>query len=447
MPHFSVEALSSQLRSLGIADDARLCLAFSGGLDSMVLLHSLARIRRERGRAGLRAIHIDHQLHSSSARWRTHCESVASELQVPFTAAVVHVDRALGGVEAAARKARYDALRERIQPGEVLLTAHHADDQLETLLLALVRGAGVRGLSGVVADQAFGPGRLIRPLLAFTRAELEAWARSERLTWIEDPSNENVDLDRSFLRSRVAPALRERWPAVAHSAARSAAHLAEAEALLRAVAEEDLSALRAGERMDAARLARLDRARRRNALRFWLRERGARAPSTRKLAAIEHDLLTAGEDRTPCVAWDDVELRRYRGLLYLERRRTPSVLRELTWRTAGEIELPSDLGRLRLLPDPTGPVAATKLAPTLAVRFRSGGEKLRAAGHAHHRTLKKMLQDAGVPPWRRDRLPLVYSENRLVAVGDLWVADEFAAHTDDDHRARIVWERKEADSG
>jgi tRNA(Ile)-lysidine synthase len=441
---FSPQALARRLRSLAIADDASLCVAFSGGLDSTVLLHALARIAGDQRRR-LRAAHIDHQLHADSARWRAHCEATAEQLGVPFAQAVVHVECGEEGLEAAARRARYAALHDLMQEGEVLLTAHHADDQLETVLLGLVRGAGVVGLSGIPHRQPFGAGLLVRPLLEFTRAELESWARAERLVWLEDPSNDNIDLDRNYLRRSILPALRQRWPAAARSATRAGGHLEEAGELLATLAQTDLATVAVDARLDAARLLQLDPGRRRNVLRYWIRQRGARTPSTRKLAAIERDVLPAAADRAPRVDWDDVELRRYRGLLYLDRR-LPAFdgARCLTWDPTTSMELPAGLGRLRLQPDPAGGLSRQKLASTLAVRFRAGGETLRPAGDAHRRSLKKMLQASGVPPWRRDRLPLIYSDERLAAVGDLWIAHEFAAQGAP--AVRIVWE-KDADSG
>jgi tRNA(Ile)-lysidine synthase len=235
--------------------------------------------------------------------------------------------------------------------------------------------------------------------------------------------------------------LRARWPGAARGAARSAAHVDEARALLEAVGREDVGRLALDGRLEVERLLALDGARRRNVLRTWMRMCGVNAPSTRKLLTIERDLLTAGPDRTPCVRWDDVELRRHRGLLYLERRLAAAPENDISWDAHQPLALPGDLGVLTLRPEPGGPIDTLKLGRQLSVRFRAGGERLRPAGEQHRRSLKKMLQAAGVPPWRRERLPLVYAGERLAAVGDLWVADEFAAQTAD-HAARIVWEKK-----
>ena len=435
----------------------RLCVAYSGGLDSTVLLHAAARLCAGHSGHRLRAVHVDHQLHDDSARWGAHCEALAGRLGVAFQGLTVEVPRQPGqGLEAAARAARYAALGTCLAPGELLLTAHHADDQLETVLLALMRGAGLRGLSAMPPGQRFARGWLVRPLLGFTRAALETWARQERLEWLTDPSNVDTRFDRNYLRHRVLPALQERWPAAARSAVRSAAHLGEAGAVLDALAARDCAAAGAGACMDIEILRALDPARRRNLLRYWIRQQGMLAPSTRKLAAIEHDLLQAREDRIPCVAWEGGELRRHAGLIHaLHPGVVPAAAFEpLHWPATQPLVLPGGLGRLRLeqrgsretgmretgMRETGMPgLAVARLAPSLEVRARRGGESLRPAGDTHRRTLKKLLQSRGVLPWWRPHVPLIYSAGRLAAVADLWIAQEFAAG-EGEPSARIVWE-------
>lgn len=448
---FSASALLACIESLVPRTSAELCVAFSGGLDSTVLVHALARAIVDRPNYRMRVAHVDHQLHPDSAKWREHCGGVAQALRIEFVPLVVTVDASGDeSPEAAAREARYGTLRQILRPNEVLLTAHHADDQLETMLLALMRGAGLRGLSGVPSVQIFGGGWLARPMLDFARAELEEWARAERLQWLDDPSNADTSFDRNFLRHHVLPALRERWPSAAHSATRSTAHLREAGRLLDVLAAADLGTVAGGSCVDVARLASLAPARRRNVLRHWIRQQGVRVPSTRKLATMERDLLIAREDRLPCVEWDSVQVRRYRGLLYCMRRPPQFEPADtLTWNASQVLELPAQLGRLRVQRDALGGLAAARLPEALQVRFRHGGEELQPAGDAHHRKLKKLLQEASVLPWWRDRVPLIYAAERLVAVGDLWIAEEFAARGGED-ALRIVWEAKpriEADSG
>lgn len=444
MPRFSPTALLAVLEArVGRPSPTDFCVAYSGGLDSTVLLYAMAGVAADRTDLRLRAIHVDHRIHRDSSRWADHCERSARALNVDFVRLSVTVAGVAEiGPEAAARDARYDALRAALKPQEVLLTAHHADDQLETMLLALMRGSGVRGLSAMAPVQPFGSGWLARPLLEFTRDELESWAAGERLSWLSDPSNDDADLDRNYLRHRVAPVLRERWPAAAHTASRSAEHLAEASQLLDAFAGADVAAASVGPCLGVEYLKTLDPARRRNVLRYWIRKTGALAPSTRKLAAIEHDMLAAADDRSPCVEWDETEVRRHRGLLYCGPRQPAlSAPDSIDWQAGECVELPATLGRLRLIENAAGGIAAARLAYPLRIRFRSGGESLRPSGDTHHRSLKQLSQSFGILPWWRDRLPLIYSDDRLLAVGDLWVADEFAARGDE-NALQIVWENR-----
>lgn len=441
---FSPSELHQQLHTrLALPPDAAVCVAFSGGLDSTVLLHAMARLRVEPGDYRVRAVHIDHGLHADSSSWRVHCEQQARSLQIELISQSVRVENIDEiGLEAAARAARYQALSHILRDGEYLLSAHHADDQLETLLLALMRGAGLPGLSAMPAIQPFASGWLARPLLAFTRAELEQWARAERLTWLSDPSNDNLSLDRNFLRQKITSPLRERWPAAAQTATRSSEHLQEAGRALDQLAALDADGALMGECLNLERLRSLDPERGRNLLRYWIRRRGARAPSTRKLSAIEHDMLAASADRIPCMGWDGWEIRRHRELLYCEPR-LPDINfdQRLQWPVTNSLTLPSELGELRLTSSASAGLSAAKIGDTLEVRFRAGGESLQPAGDAHHRKLKKLLQAAAILPWWRDRLPLIYLRDRLLAVGDLWIESEFIAH-EGEPALTIVWERR-----
>lgn len=437
---FSPAALFERLeRDLPASASGKLCVAFSGGLDSTVLLHALAIGQR---RYSLRAIHVDHQLHPDSGQWRDHCARIAQSFGVPFASEQVMVPvNSDSGVEAAARTVRYAALKRRLGPRETLLTAQHADDQLETVLLALMRGAGVNGLSAMPQCQAFGGGWHMRPLLHFTRAQLETWARDEKLEWLSDPSNDNSRFSRNYLRHQVIPVLRQRWPDAANSAQRSAAHLGEAGELLATLAVADLAGAAVGPCLRVDALMKLDRARRRNLLRYWLRTLGARAPSTQKLAALEHDMLSAQDDRTPWVTWDDFEVRRHRGLLYGHQQLISfdPAQSALEWDLRDSLFLPAGLGQLRTENTRGRGLAVGKLPTAVRVSFRRGGESLRPAGHAHHRELKKLLQETDILPWWRDRIPLLHAERKLVAVGDLWIAEQFAAQADEPG-LRVVWD-------
>jgi len=418
-----------------------LCVAFSGGLDSTVLLAALKRALAAHPEYRLRAIHIDHGLHADSVRWAGHCAQVARHLDIDYTSQTVTVAAAGEGLEAAARHARYAALRECLQPGDALLTAHHADDQFETLMLALLRGAGLPGLAAMPACREFDPGWHLRPLLGFTRSELENWARAEGLTWIDDPSNDSSHFDRNFLRHQILPLLQTRWPSATHSAVRTARHAGEGMALLDEFASPDLAAASAGPCLKVDSLAALSAARRRNLLRYWSKLRGARAPSTRKLLALEHDMLAAQEDRLPVIEWDGFEVRRFRGLLYGGPVHPGNLHGAVSfeWEWSQPLLLPDRLGSLRAQTGRGAGLVRALLPRTLRVEFRHGGEALRPAGDPHRRDLKKLLQAADILPWWRNRLPLLWVDDRLAAVGDLWTADEFSAGADSES-VQVVWQ-------
>ena len=420
----------------------KVLVAFSGGIDSTALLHLLAGIRDATAAPAfaLRAIHVDHQLHADSSLWARHCRRIARELKVPLSVRRVQVKAARGdSVEAVARDARYQVLRACLRAGEYLAVAQHADDQLETFLLALMRGSGVAGLAAMPASMPFGRGTLCRPLLDSTRAQLQQYVERQRLPCIEDASNSNLRFDRNFLRARVLPALRERWPSVATAAVRSAKHLGEASDLLRELAAEDLERLRAtlcGEPASAAaypsmtgnlpiaKFAQLSTARQRNVLREWLRLAAVRPPDRVHLERIRVELLAARADANPFVAWDGVAVRRFGAALWITQAPNTAAEYELrdysqhwSWRR-GALRLPAGLGALTLRA--AGRRAAMALPARLEVRFRSGGERLRREGDTAHRALKDVLREAQVPPWMRGRVPLIYAKNELLVIPGIW---------------------------
>ena len=406
----------------------RYVIALSGGLDSTVLLHALAVTRERHGKA-LLAVHIDHRLQADSASWSEYCRRLAGRLGVE-----IHVDRvtvdaaASGGLEAAAREARYGALAQHVGDGDWLLSAHHRDDQAETLLLNLMRGSGPVGLAGIGLLSRFGSGWLVRPLIDVPRAALESYAAAQDLRWVEDPSNEDLRFDRNYLRHAVLPALEQRWSGVSERLARSADLAAEAAAMLEELAEIDLQ--RTGKRVtriDVEGLLALPEARQRNLLRYAARRAGLPLPGAARLNAVLDDVLRAREDAQPLVAWQGGELRRYRGKLYL----LPP-MQQTAWEPGQPFSGPTlwlgpGLGSLRLAPGADRGLSDSTVARGLSIRLREGGEKFRPMGRRHTRKLKKLLQEEGVVPWMRERLPLVYAGEQLVAVADLWVAAEAAS--------------------
>jgi tRNA(Ile)-lysidine synthase len=297
--------------------------------------------------------------------------------------------------------------------------------------LQLLRGAGVRGLAGMPVVTSFSAGKLVRPLLGFTRAELKSYAEQQGLQWVEDTSNSDVRRSRNLMRQQVLPLLEQRWPQARRVIARAAQHAAEASALLDAVAQSDLqSLLRAsGDAISVAGLRRLQPGRRRNVIRFWIRRHGFAVPPSRLLEQIVQVVEQSTQSQHAAISWTGVEVRRYReGLWIMPPRAHANVAVDMPWIPGQPLEVPGT-GYVLCVEDALGSgLSAERLGgKTLRVRLRRGGESCRLPGRQHHHKVKKLLQGAGVPPWERQRLPLIFLDNELVAIGDRWVCAGFAA--------------------
>ena len=427
---FNRQSLLCKLRALAdlAGQPSRLVIGFSGGLDSTVLLHALACAQEENA-PPLLAIYINHGLHSDSAKWGEHCESIAQHLGVEFLCLDIQVNTDSGqGVEGAARIARYDALREAVRGGDWLLSAHHKDDQAETLLLNLLRGSGPAGLAGIGEVQPFSDGWLVRPLLSFARSELQAYADAHDLAWIDDPSNEDRRYDRNYLRHEVLPKFEHRWPEASSRLRQSALLASEAASLLDQMADADLQTL--GERPDRLSLdglRALSSVRQRNLLRYVIRELGLPAPPFGQLMSIVTDLVPAREDAQPIVQWAGAEIRRYRDKVYVLPGLPENDDSTAVAMTGDALRLGHGMGELQLEAGAGTGLAEAIVAAGLEVCFRKGGEEIKLPGQSHTKKLKKLLQEAGVVPWMRERLPLLYSGGELVAVADLWIASAAAS--------------------
>ncbi len=419
----------------------RYWIAYSGGLDSHVLLHSLAALRERLPVAELAAVHVDHGLSPAAAAWARHCAEVCEGLKVPLTLLRVDARPRRGeSPEAAARNARYRAIEPLLGEGDGLLTAHHQDDQAETVLLQALRGSGPRGLAAMPVWNPFGEGWQGRPLLGFRRDELRAHARAEGLCWVEDESNFDTGIARNYLRHEVVPRLRRRWPAMATTLSRVASHAADAAHLLDQLAAQDLVVAEDGG-LEIGHLAALDAARQRNLLRYWIHRSGLPVPDAVHLQRVLDEVIPAAPDALPRVAWTGAELRRYRSRLYLM---PPLPAHDASqvfeWRMEGPLHLP-DGGILRAVPVLGGGMARDlRSADCVTVRFRRGGERCRPAGVPYTRKLKKLLQERGIPPWLRERIPLLYLGEELAAVADLFVCAPFHAR-DGEPGLRIEWQR------
>ncbi|MHC5177811.1 tRNA lysidine(34) synthetase TilS [Serratia rhizosphaerae] len=400
----------------------QLLLAFSGGLDSSVLLHVLTQLRRRHPELQLRALHVHHGLSRFADRWVMHCQQQCDAWRVPLTVRHVQLDPRAGGIEAAARDARYQALQTALQPGESLLTAQHLDDQCETFLLALKRGSGPAGLSAMAACGALGEHVLLRPLLGVSRQQLEHYAKQHQLDWIDDDSNQDARFDRNFLRLQILPLLQQRWPHFAEATARSASLCAEQEQLLDELLAEQLQTLLDDERSLAIDgLSACSAARRFALLRRWIAGFAVSMPAREQLQRVWGEVALARRDAEPQLRLGNYQIRRFRQRLYL----LPPLadLRDqcLAWPDEAPLALPGGLG---VLSREGGPDTVRAPLPQqhVSVRFGVSGT-LRIVGRAHSRSAKKLWQELGIPPWQRERIPLLYYDDQLIAAPGVFITE------------------------
>src|SRR5512139_392435 len=372
-------------------------VAWSGGLDSTVLMHLMVGLRNRHPRQiTLRALHVDHHLQSASRQFRAHCRKLARLWKVPLETLDVQVRAGAGvSMEEAAREARYAAWKGALSPGEILLVAQHADDQVESLLLALLRGAGPAGLAAMPRSVPLGRGRLLRPLLELPRSALQDYAGQQGLTWVDDPSNQQLRFDRNYLRAEVVPRLRQRWPGVAQTVSRSARHCAAAAAALADAAALDLDAAADGSGLDMAVLRRWPSSRQLAVLRAWFSRAGLRSPETRHLEQIQ-GMLRARADAHPMLVLSGAVVRVHDSRLLLDNPRTgpaaPHQPRLWRWRRA---PLALHAGELAVHPDPQGDLDLARLPAALWVHVP-------ATAPGRGRSLRKLLQQLAVPRWERE---------------------------------------------
>ena len=413
-------------------------VAFSGGLDSTVLLHQLVQWRELHPDVALRAIHIHHGLSPHADSWVQHCESVCAQWQVSLVVERVHLEDDGLGIEAQARRARYQAFAQTLLPGEVLMTAQHLDDQCETFLLALKRGSGPAGLSAMGENSPFAGTQLIRPLLAQTREALEAWARQHELCWIEDESNQDDTYDRNFLRLRVTPLLQQRWPHFAQAVARSAALCAEQESLLDELLASDLAdCITAHGTLLLVPLMMVSDVRRAALLRRWLAGLNAPMPSRDGLERIWQEVALAREDASPCLRLGAFEIRRYQSQLWWIKSVTGQSETIVPWQTwLQPLELPAGLGSVQLTAG--GDIRPPRADEAVSVRFKAAG-LLHIVGRNGGRKLKKIWQELGVPPWLRDTTPLLFYGETLIAAAGVFVTQEGVA--EGENGVSFVWQK------
>jgi len=389
-------------------------IAYSGGSDSQVLLHLLVTLR-DNGwlKTPFTAVHINHQLQSISDEWQEQCAKQCEIWQVPYQSITLNLKiKAKQSIEAVAREHRYAAFAELMRNNDYLLTAHHADDQAETILLQLLRGSGPKGLSGMPEKTSFAAGFLWRPLLIFSQEILRGYAVTQHLVWIEDPSNTNERFTRNFLRHDILPRLKQRWPSVATTLTRTAAHCASAQQIINEVAQQDLQCARdTNNALVIETLMTFSQARQEQIIRKWIEELSLPAPATIHMQRIFEEVIVARHDAAPVVEWADVEIRRYAGKLFVMPLLLPfDSAQKIEWLYFPQsLSLPQKLGEItveRLLQHKIAPEPLE--GKKIEIRFRQGGEVFKPSGGAHHVTLKKWFQERDIPPWLRDRTPLLF---------------------------------------
>ena len=407
------DRVAAALQDLVKADD-RLVVGLSGGIDSVVLLDILIRIA-PRLRFELAAVHVNHQLSPNAARWTRFCRTLCCARGVPLRVTKVTVKRG-NSTEAAARDARYAVFAQR--RADYVVLAHNQDDQAETLLLQLLRGAGVKGLAAMPrmapSTRPFG---ILRPLLDVPRSAIEQYAKKRKLEWVEDESNADTHFGRNFLRHEVLPVIARRYPSYRQTLSRSASHLAEAAQLLDELAAGDLHAGLENDALPIAALRALGKPRAKNLLRYFISRHGIEVPPAERLDEALRQLLTAKADARVLVELQGADLRRFSGNAYLVKSRPKDARRVVRrWRGEAEIALPQLGGVLRIAREPgrDGISMARLEGREITIATRVGGERLQPDCSRSRRTLKNLFQEAQVPPWQRDRVPLLFCDGHLV---------------------------------
>ena len=405
----------------------KIIVGYSGGLDSHCLLDYL--VQQPGLKSLLFVIHVNHGISPHAQHWEQHCAKICREYDVPFEAHSVQLDPSLGSsLESIARTARYAIFRQHMDEQTILMTAHHQDDQAETVLLNLLRGSGPMGCAAMPARKSFEAGEHFRPLLDITRAELEGYAAERKLKWIEDESNFSLDHDRNYLRLQIIPRLNERWPTVSKTLARSAKHMGSAATVLEEIAVVDAQICIEDNRLCMTQLQLLSQERQMNVIRYWLKQVGCTPPSTVYLERIINEAMHARSDANPAIIWRGGIVRRFEKYLYAFRSepKLPLSMLQWNWEEQGVIPLPH--GKLSLTPATDVGLDKRKLPKMLTIKFRQGGETIKPYPHKQTHRIKNLLQKWHIPTWERARIPLIYAENELIAVSDYCYNADYITH-------------------
>jgi tRNA(Ile)-lysidine synthase len=416
---FSLTLLESILQKL--SPKTKFLIAYSGGMDSHVLLHSMHLLAKQHPNWQIRAAHIHHGLSTNANQWLDHCQTVCKNLHIELITKFANVKEQLQpkmSLEELARKLRYELLAEILHSDECLLTAQHADDQTETVLMQLFRGAGPKGLSAMPEIKVFAHSQLLRPFLPFTRNMLRQYAITEQLNWIEDESNENICHDRNFIRHSLMPIIKERWPGILTTVSRAAKNCSKAVTLLKELATDDYENIKGVvvNTISITKLLQIDILRQENVLRYWLQLLNLPIPSSKKIAEIINTVCKARIDGNPKVNWANVAVHRFKDDLYaFENTNFPNIESfAIPWNLQGLAKLPQNLGSIdkTLLERANIKVDESLGDITFCSRKYANSYKVKNRQGTHQ--LRKLFQEWQIPPWLRDRTILVTQQNELI---------------------------------
>lgn len=422
------DSLEEILLKLFQADDsnATVWVAYSGGMDSSVLLHALNTCKSKLNQT-IAAIHVNHQLQSCSDDMQRHCEITCHQLEIHLEKVQLDSSPTKGeSVEAWARENRYQAFSAVCNKGDYVLTAQHQDDQAETFLLQLMRGAGLEGLSAMPSIKENANYKLVRPFLDIPRSQIEQYAIQKNIKWIDDPSNNDERYDRNFIRNKVLPLLKTRWTSASKTISRSSSLISEASNHFNIHNYKLLGLITHGyDSLIIDHLQNLTRFELSNILRMWIKNNNFNLPSQAILEQIINNVLYCKEDKMPLVHWQNVDVRRYKNKLYIMTAPREEQEIEMNWDLNKTIQL--SLGTLSSTLEKGSGIRKDLLENnTVQIKRRQGGEIIQPFNRQHNHELKKLFQESNVLPWVRDKIPLIYSNEELIAVAGFWVSNKYA---------------------
>ena len=431
------ELITNEIASLGVT---KFTIALSGGVDSMVLLDLLSKAKRSSD--VIKAIHINHNLHETSKEWVDFVTDACKKYKLPLIIESINPKQEGFGLEAEAREQRYKKFKEIILDNECLLTAHHLDDQIETTLFRIFRGTGLDGLRSIRKKAKFGKGLLCRPLINIPREAIEQYAKLNDIKWIEDPSNKNIDFDRNYLRNNIVPSIKKRWPNAQKTITRLSSLAENNQKLLHELAKEDIGEIEKFNVLDIGILSNKSSLRINNIFRFMILKNKMGIPSLKVLENGIETLINA-KSNSPIVTWDGCSIRRYKDTLYFF---NPDLQHDeirpikMKWFIDQTINLGGNRGSIKATFIKGQGIALNRCPKSLEIKYRKGGEQIKPSGHKITKSLKNLFQENNVLPWVRDQIPLVYLDEDLISVGDLWFNHDYKAKEQEDGFL-ISWDR------